>query len=546
MAAILYRLVKACIFLLPALSGCRSEDRSNAHLRLWEESRLQAEKACFKHDNKKFRRLAEQSAQEAEQLNDSNFYLAVSLNDLGDACRKSGKEQAALVVYKRGLSLLEKDMSLNTVEKKLLQEEKAKSLSRLAELYAQAGNSIDADFYYRKALESYDLLSRADNIIGQEYVNTLVGAAQVCCDRKDDQSAKKYFAQALALGETCACSEFFLDKVRKRYFEVLQALNCKNELVIWGANKRFNDSVLLADGALDRKNFAQAEALLKEAIAQRASISQSQKHLLKADLRLIDLYVRQKRILELENVCNQALAFDPLWFNKPYQPELDQILTVLATAYCADGQAHRAIPILEKQLSYRQKHYPQGSLNIANAEAALCRAYLISGKEKEANLKADAVFLMLIPDFESDKRAALAMSEVAAVYEELGDFVRAEKLYLKVHRLNLKLKDPFDARRVSGLISLARLYQRWHRYDLTNKVTNELINLVREMPLAKQIEISPYLVVLGQIYFSDGNFKQCKMVYSELQRIIVAGDNHLFLTSSLREEVRRNMKALRM
>lgn len=538
--------------LVLAIQSCTSWDHEY-RLRFWERCRTQAQSAYFKHNYRKFLSLSKEAVRQAEGLGDADFHLAVSLSDLAAGYELVGKREEAIKVYMRALSLMEvlAKQSGSSVQHKLICQDMARVLQNMAQLYAVQGNHKQAISHFKWAISIYEPLCAVgtgkseDNLVAHDLIRCSNGLAQVYCRTKNYTEAERYFLSAIERAQGAAYPELMLNDIRQIYGRLLENLGRQKEAYELFVEKRWTDYIYLGSTAMKQHDFAKAEIYFFQAVAEAEKIQGSKNRLIKSLLNLINLYAEQKRIPELELTSKKAISIYENSGNPvDCQALIDKIEIILATTYSATGRSVLAIPLLQKLLVDRAKLYGPLSLQAAEAQATLARDYLISGCRQEAKLNADQSFHTLKARFASDKRASLALSELGSVYEELAVYERAEEIYKIVHQLNQKLKDPWDYRTTSGLLSLCKLYHRMHRLPETKFYTEEMIRRMRQMPLQKQLDSSPYLVVIASTYFDGGSYDLAAQVYSELLRIKRDSNAPLPLNKKLEEELTRNVRFL--
>ncbi len=106
-------------------------------------------------------------------------------------------------------------------------------------------------------------------------------------------------------------------------------------------------------------------------------------------------------------------------------------------------------------------------------------------------------------------------NNLAGVYEDKGEYDRAEKLYLRSVRIMKNLRDGADLERlrVQSLTGLAGVYRAQGRYNKAEPVYREALTIAEKVFGHKDLEVSAVLNNLAVLYKYTGQFKEAGQLY---------------------------------
>ncbi|MBX9689643.1 MAG: hypothetical protein K2X27_23230 [Candidatus Obscuribacterales bacterium] len=522
------------------LSSCVDREY---RLRFWEKCRIAGEQAFRKKHYRYAHLMALEAVCQAEGFGESDFRLGVSLCDLGDAEKALGKAKKAESAYKRSMKVLEsaleqakldaeKDKSQvgKGTEKQwtlsLLNEDLANSLAHLADLYAMQANYAESAGYFKKAAYTYEGILRADkwhvddNPLAQRLVQSLIGAAQVYLAMNDLESAEQAYAAALQYAASSSSPEFVLQELKKADIEILKKEGKGDSVGKLLADEEWAISSSRGMRAFLKADYIQAELYFRNAYLAAEKSIFSERRMLRSYFNLAAVFSKQGKVLELERVCQSALAFMRLHPQSGFSADYDQILSTEAMLYMNMGKVEALKAPLLEQLQYRVKYYGANSLQVCETLALLAQTQLKLADRTTAEKNAFLVYRIIKNRYMSNKRAGAAMQDLAQVLSDLKHLPEAEEMFLQSMNVQLKRMNPHDARIVGAKTSIFIFYRQHGERSKAMKIAKEVSSLVKTAPAEQRIAAFPYLVLMLSYCCSADWFEEGALVAQAGQSIL--------------------------
>jgi hypothetical protein len=520
-----------------ALVSCANLDREY-RLRYWEKCRIASEQALLKHHTRQAVAMGAEAVKQARGFGESDFRLGVSLCDFGNALKAAGREPESEDAYRQAEKVLQAagktaaqavtasekagrkvEQSTNEVLCRLVKEDLANTLSRLADLYCRQKRNQDAINCFERAAAIYQSVLAGNQLcvddapLGQEFVQCLTGLARASEASKKYEIADSAYKRALEVAAASNCPEYRLREIRDSYLALLQQQGRTRE-----ADQLLADGVYAkcsSDGmqALKKQNYAEAENLFRKASIAAAQSIFSKRRLMRSFSNLHTALAQQNKAQDMEENFARAKAFMKAQaFNYSqasinaqasinghafsFDNDFDQMLAIQAVHYMHSGRASQAVALLDQQLQDRLKHYQPSSMEVCETLVLKGEAELLSNNLQAAEASAAGAYKIILAHYMSDRRAVHALNDTADLMAKLHHFEQAEVLKKQIVENNLRFLDPDDLRVVGNQASLFMLYFQFNKHDAAMKVVNDTVAILKKGNSSQKPKSMPYLVLM--------------------------------------------------
>lgn len=384
------------------LTGCGTESwNKNYQLRSWERYRLAGQKFAF---DRKFPQAQDQyllAIEEARRIGESPpYHLSVSLVDLGQ-CYASEKHPQARQVLTDAIAVLSPAVESKTrpITNQLLLQHLAMAKICLGDVSLAEGDQVQAEQLYKGALAILKPWrvgktgSFRDNILGQYSASTLLKLADISVKNGHQSAAKHQLEEALLISRNCAGPYKTTQKIIKAYSKVLRDTGEAQKADDFKAGKIWVQYTVESSKALDDKDYARCELLLKKALIEAQKPHQDEFNKALTLRGLAELYYKTRRFAECIAVTNEALKIsDDAVSGNSFVT--DSLLSRLINCYCATEDRAAAAATTQRMLALRQSTYGADSLKTGICHIYLASLYQQMGDKVQAEKQSQLAFNM--------------------------------------------------------------------------------------------------------------------------------------------------------
>jgi CHAT domain-containing protein len=219
-------------------------------------------------------------------------------------------------------------------------------------------------------------------------------------------------------------------------------------------------------------------------------------------------------------------------------PDYGNILGGLGLLYQVTGNYKKAEPFLlesnaisEKVPGKKSPHYGGGLVNLANNYASLNKYH----QAEQLFLKAKSFFEESI-DGRQHQFYVNCLHGLAIVYEERGNYEKAEQTHLEVQTIMKKVLGKEHPQYASGLVGLGKLYETIGNHEKAEQFLLEALAIQKKVLGKKHREYAASLFGLGLVNMSMGNYEKAEQLLLEALAIDekVLGKNHPDYAGTLR------------
>ncbi len=333
-----------------------------------------------------------------------------------------------------------------------------------------------------------------------------------------------------------------------------QAIVCISLHDQWGEN--IHDCVSLmshvASYLISQARYNEAEALLQQARVHIPDLEHS--IVIEMLLVLADLYHRQGKYAESENVLQQALSkvdlLDPehplvaevlgdlagLYMEMRKYPEAETLLqralhieahalgsehpvvgkrlSVLAMIYSIQGKYEQARILHQRVLYIWQQAWGPENPRIAIPLNNLADSYLAQGKYELAEpLCQQALHIWEQALGPEHPNIAFALLNLAELYTEQAQYEKAESLYLRAFRIREQVMGPKHRDLANPLEGLANLYKKQGKYEQAEPLYQRALDIREQVPGVEELEIAIPLTGLATLLSEQGKYEEAEPLY---------------------------------
>lgn len=446
------------ILSLMALSSCAMLDRPY-YLRHWERARLGAEKERAQHHWQSAEKLAKEAVLQAKHFGQSDFRLAVSLDDLAQIYISRGKLKLALPLLKESLEVLRAGATQNNSKLvgDLIRQERASVLRALGDIAFEAEDFEKAESYYaesREMLASWcgQCISDRGNPLALDYVRTCFGLAEAQERLNKLDESEKNYRLALVMADN---NNFPIqDEIKRRLKEHFEKHGQSEESNKLDAGQRWKELALSARKAYSAGSYEQAAELYRRALVETENFAADDFRRAVNYKGLADCAHRLGNNSEQELYVEKALKVLKVMPN-PINSLKDDLLSDLAYNYQLSSREPLLKQVLLEQLALREKTY---ATKIAQTCSELAALELRQGNKAASKTYAERALKLFLAEPTSKRAVAASLSRLAMTFSELEDYEMAGKSMeesIKITAKHLHLK---DARPVLAYFQLSELY----------------------------------------------------------------------------------------
>lgn len=400
--------------------------------------------------------------------------LTPTLNNLAAAYWKEGKYPSAEVLYKRVISILEKNPQSDHAEEYL-----ASSLDNLGLVYQDMGRYAEAYPLHERALKLFENTVGSDNPDVATCLNNL-GEAYSHVGR--DRDAEPLHKRALTI---------FQKALGPAAPEVALSLND------------------LAEVYHNQARYSDAEPLLKQALLIRENaLGPDHLDVAQSLNNLAELYRDTGRYGEAASLQKRSLSIREDVLGSAHL-DVSQSANNLALIYLAGGNYTSANPLLKRALAIRQKALSLDHPGIAEILVNLAELYRDEGRY------ADAVPL-LKRALEIDEKAlgpahstvALALNNLAVAYQEQSRDIDAEPLYARALAIDEQALGPEHPNVAYALNNLATIYLLTDRPSDAEPLLKRSLAIFEKAFGPDHVSVAVTLSNLAEVYSAGRHYDE--------------------------------------
>ncbi len=424
------------IFLLVimSISACSNLDRS-FNLRYWERNRLLAEREKLQHHYSESLSAAKSAISYAESFGDSDFRLAVSLDDLAEIYMDKEKYKLAKPLIRRSLDVLSraKQASANNLEKEIIAQEKALALRMLGDLDYQTGKYSDALKSFADSRAILSLYCKQDgkdagNPLGLEFVKSIWGEAESQYKLNDLTAAESSYRIALKIAQ----ENYYpiAEEIKDRFQEFFQSTGRSLDAQKLNIGNHWSLTILKAKEAYRAKNFALATQLYLQCLDDSRSMNDDGFHYAVTCKLLADNCGRQADFKGVAYYDNEAIAS----CRKMAHPSTTLLIDLYADLARLQNLLGKTVEwenTLKEQLKLEESVHGAQSLEAAKVMASLAEAELSNRKNDDAKKHAELAFHSIKPLNVYPKSSVYAFQSIARVLMTSGDYKLARQAALE-------------------------------------------------------------------------------------------------------------------
>ena len=322
-----------------------------------------------------------------------------------------------------------------------------------------------------------------------------------------------------------------------------QAQVCSTLIKKWNIVSFEAARLLYQTGAYlsQRAHYAQAEAVLKDALALRVHLSGSE-HLDVAPIldTLSELYYLQGQCSQMEEVTKQSLAIRKQNLGEEH-PDVAESLNNLALLYFDQGRYAEAEPLHQQALAIREQMLGREHYTVAESLNNLAMLYRYWGNYAQAELLFPKALALYEKTVGSDHLyVALCLNNFAMLYRSQGHYTKAEPLYQKALTIREKTLGTEHPEVANTLNNLAVLYFHQGNFVQAESFCQRALT-IREQALGmKHLDVALSLNSLSNIFVEQGRYKEAEYLSRRALAIREEslGPEHLRTAQSLNDVAR--------
>ncbi len=428
-----------------------------------------------------------------------NPQFAFSLNGLATLYYSQGKYNEAEPLYRRSLSIREKQLGENNPDF-------AQSLNNLAGLYISQGKYNEAEPLYRRSLSIREKQLGENHL---DFAQSLIGLALLYYSQGKYKVAEPLYLRSLSIMEK---------QLGENHPHVATSLN--NLALLYYSQGKYNEAEPL---------YLRSLAIMEKQLGENhPDVAQSLNN-------LSALYYSQGKYNEAEPLLLRSLFIMEKQLGENH-PHVALHLNNLAELYRNQGKYDGAEPLYLRSLSIREKELGKNHPDVAQSLNNLSALYYSQGKYNEAEpLLLRSLFIMEKQLGENHPHVATSLNNLAELYKNQGKYNEAEPLFLRSRSILEKQLGENHPNVALSLNNLAVIYSDQGKYNEAEPLLLRSLS-IRENQLGENHpDTAGSLNNLAFLYNDQGNYTEAKKLSQRALNIFqkVLGDHHPHTQNSL-------------
>jgi tetratricopeptide (TPR) repeat protein len=261
----------------------------------------------------------------------------------------------------------------------------------------------------------------------------------------------------------------------------------------------------------DRGQYAQAEPLLKQALALREQVLGSEHAETATTLyALAWLYIYQGKYGQAEQLVQPALAgFERVL--GPEHPEVAAALYILSEAYMYTGRYAQAEPLMQRALAIREQMLGQSHPLVSWSLNDLALLYSFQGKYAQAEpLYQRSLTLKENTKGPEHVETTWALRALGRLYTTEGKYAQAEQLLQRALAVDERLLGPEHDFTIRDLLSLAQLFQATGQDGQAESLYQQALTSFERVLGSEHPLVAETLTGLARLYTGQGHYQQAE------------------------------------
>jgi tetratricopeptide (TPR) repeat protein len=351
--------------------------------------------------------------------------FAFSLNQLAILYNSQGKYNEAEPLYRRSLSIREKQLGEN-------HPDFAQSLNNLADLYYSQGKYEEAELLYRRSLSIWEKQLGENH---PDVATSLNNLAELYRSQGRYKEVEPLYMRSLSIYEK---------QLGENHPNVATSLSG------------------LANLYYDQGKYNEAEPLLLRSLSiYEKQLGENHPDFANSLNSLAGLYRNQEKYNEAESLYLRSLS---IWEKQlgENHPDVAASLSGLAVLYRTQGKYEEAEPLLLRSLSIYEKQLGENHPNIAGSLNNLAGLYQSQGKYKVAEpLYMRSLSIWEKQLGENHPNVAASLNNLAQLYYSQGKYNEAEPLYQKALQISEQTLGIAHPRTITVRGNYAQFLKKW-------------------------------------------------------------------------------------
>ncbi len=296
--------------------------------------------------------------------------------------------------------------------------------------------------------------------------------------------------------------------------------------VLWSKYQRIGQKAAeFGDAAL-------AEKSVKEALAEAEQLGDKDPRLALTLDGLAQLYLRQRRYPDAEQLAKRLLARREQVAG-PESQEVAASLVFLASLYQLQGRPLEAEPPVQKAIAIVEK-LPGGGQDLAHTLSLLASIRYDQGKIAEAEELYKKVLALHERLGVSDAALGSDLEDYAGLVWKSGRPAAAEPLLIRALSIREKAQGVAHPETVGCMRSLCSLYLSLGQYRDAEPVCRKAIEASRSLQGISQVDLATDMNNMAVLYYAQGKLEQAEQMFKialEIRERVLGADHELVAQS---------------